>query len=268
MLLNNYRKFIKTLFISTILCFGFLFLFINNQRAHTADEEIQSPSLPFANQNVIINNSIPVGIPDSVVFNDIYKRKLWGIGSGLGSQKSTTVEYRELLQRIFDDERYNSFVDFGCGDFQIMELMKVPTHKSYIGIDAVADVIKKNQELFGSQHSNYQFHHIEDISVLKRGSELLKGDMIIAKDVLQHLPNRNIQYFIDQILPNFKYALITNDYTDDVIRRNSDIAKGQARPVDLTYPPFNLKNMEAVLHYTGTSFLYFKRVYLYTNPDL
>ena len=199
---------------------------------------------------------------DSFVFDNIYKKNLWGAGSGYGSVAKNTIKYRELLQKIFYDDRYNSFVDFGCGDFQIMKLMKVPSNKSYNGIDVVADVIEKNRKLYGSQHPNYQFHHVDDLSALKGGSELLKGDMLIVKDVLIHFPNKNIRYFIDNILPNFKYALITNDYSKNA---NQDIKKGRFRAVDLASPPFNLKNLEVVLEYTGGGN---KRVYFYTNPDL
>ena len=266
MLFKNKRKVKKVLFASALLCFGLFFLFMNKQQTLATYAVIDKSShLELElDTNSIIKNSVP----DSAVFNKIYKKHLWGIGSGVGSQESNTVQYRELLQKMFNDERFNSFVDFGCGDFQIMELVKVPSYKSYVGIDAVADIIKENKEFYGSQHPNYQFHHIEDMSALKRGSEMLKGDLIIVKDVLQHLPNQSIKYFIDNILPNFKYALITNDYSDDVTHRNSDIAKGLARPVDLTYPPFNLKNMELVLQYKTPSFIFLKRSYLYTNPNL
>lgn len=263
MLFNNKRKVKKLLIISAAVCFALFCLFTNKQQILASYAAIKSSNLKLA-KNSIINNSLS----DSSVFNRIYKKHLWGIGSGLGSHEANTVLYRELLQRIFDDERFNSFVDFGCGDFQIMELMKVPSYKSYVGIDVVADLIKENKEFYGRQHPNYLFYHIEDMSAMKPGSELFKADMIIIKDVLQHLPNQSIKYFIEKILPNFKYALITNDYSDDVILRNSDIAKGQARPVDLTYSPFNLENMELVLEYKMPSFIFLKRSYLNSNRNV
>lgn len=91
--------------------------------------------------------------------------------------------------------------------------------------------------------------------------------MLIIKDVLIHLPNADIHYFIDTILPNVKYALITNDYSNDE-DRNKDVSTGKFRPIDLTYPPFNLKNMELAMQYSyvlaGPTIL--KRVYIYENP--
>ena len=46
---------------------------------------------------------------DAAVFKEIYKKGIWGVGSGPGSYRRNTVEYRKLLQDIFDDDR---FVDF------------------------------------------------------------------------------------------------------------------------------------------------------------
>jgi hypothetical protein len=208
---------------------------------------------------------IPNKVPDSIIFDKIYKNNAWGEGSGPGSYASNTVQYRELLQKIFDDDRYQSFVDIGCGDFQIMKLMKLSAKKSYIGIDVVADVIEKNKKVYGIQNPNYQFHHIQDLRTLKRGHELLKGDMLIVKDILIHFSIANINYFIENVLSNFKYALITNDYSGDGLL-NSEIPVGSFRPVDLTQPPFSLKNMELVLQYNNDHKI--KRVYLYTNPSV
>ena len=202
-------------------------------------------------------------VPDFVVFARQYKKKEWDVGS---SSSVNTTEYRKLLQTIFDDDRYQSFVDFGCGDFQIMKLMRVPQHKSYTGVDVVADVIKKNKRLYGNNHRpNFLFYHVKDLEELDRNSGLLRGHMLIVKDVLIHFSNKNIQYFIDNVLSNFKYALITNDHSKNGAS-NADIVKGQSRPVDLAAAPFNLTNLKVALEYKIPGHL--KRVYLYTNPKI
>ena len=87
--------------------------------------------------------------------------------------------------------------------------------------------------------------------------------MIIIKDVLIHFPNKNIQYLINHILPNFKYALITNDFSST--NNNVEIQKGQFRTVDLAAPPFNVTNLQVILDYDSHNVK--KRVYLYTNPN-
>ena len=228
--------------------------------------------LPVVFFLLMVNNrydsvsSAPVQL-DTVVFSDIYKKNDWVSGSGPGSFDSNTVRYRKLLQKIFNDNRFQSFVDLGCGHFQIMKQIKVPANKTYAGIDVVPDVIKENQRLYGDR-PNYRFHLIDDLRDLKLVNNLLQGvDMLIVKDVLIHLPNADIHYFIENILPNVEYALITNDYSNDE-DRNVDVSTGKFRPIDLTYPPFNLKNMELAMQYSyvlaGPTIL--KRVYIYENP--
>ena len=39
------------------------------------------------------------------------------------------------------------------------------------------------------------------------------GDLIIIKDVMQHWPNKEVSYFLETVLPRFKYGLLTNDMT-------------------------------------------------------
>lgn len=103
---------------------------------------------------------------DTVVFSDIYKKNDWVSGSGPGSFDSNTVRYRRLLQKIFNDDRFESFVDMACGHFQIMKQIKVSINKTYIGIDVVPDVIKENQRLYGDR-PNYRFHLIDDLRDLE-----------------------------------------------------------------------------------------------------
>lgn len=206
-------------------------------------------------------------VPDTAIFSNIYKKDLWVVGSGPGSVDFATVEYRKLLQNVFNDTRFHSFVDLGCGDFQIMRLMTVPDGKKYRCIEVVPDVINENRRIYGNR-TNYEFTLIDDLRDLKLGSDILQDvDMLIIKDVLIHLPNSDIHYFIDNILPSFKYALITNNFCNDNTELNVDIKTGGFRPVDLTYPPFNLLNkLELVLRYAlGVTQ---KRVYFYTNPKL
>lgn len=69
-------------------------------------------------------------------------------------------------------------------------------------------------------------------------SELPNADLIICKDVLQHLPNEYIFKFL-KILPKYKYALITNDGFKHP-SFNRDINPGEWRSIDLRKSPFNL----------------------------
>jgi len=51
---------------------------------------------------------------------------------------------------------------------------------------------------------------------------------------MQHWPSPEIDYFIDNILPKFKYALLTNDYTN---AQYPNIEPGGYRPINLDKIP-------------------------------
>lgn len=77
---------------------------------------------------------------------------------------------------------------------------------------------------------------------------------------MQHWPTPEIDYFIDNILPNFRYALLTNDYTPATV--NYDINPGGYRPINLA----RIANQKQVLeiHYGGGNER--KVTILVTNP--
>ena len=69
--------------------------------------------------------------------------------------------------------------------------------------------------------------------------DLPKADLIILKDVLQHLSNNNIKRVMSK-LKLFKYALIINDFSD----RNHDCIDGEGHSLNLLASPFNLRAKE------------------------
>ncbi|WP_106874616.1 class I SAM-dependent methyltransferase [Candidatus Phycorickettsia trachydisci] len=198
---------------------------------------------------------------DKHIFSDIYKNDTWCGGSGSGSVPKNAMPYLELLQKFFNDKRFNTIVDLGCGDWQLMERIIIPRKKSYMGYDVVQEVIDANNKRFAKP--NVQFITINSLQEI----EHVRADLLIVKDVLAHWPNSRVQYFLTKILPNYKYALITHDVTDDFGKedmKNSDIKLGSHRPIDITLEPFNLKNTTVVLKYNSLG--YDKISFFYENP--
>jgi len=192
------------------------------------------------------------------IFTQIYDKDFWTNGSGPGSHKDHTVEYRKLLQEYFNNPNFSSYIDLGCGDWQIMSLIEIPKNKIYKGYDIVKSVIESNKTKYNKK--NITFYHNLDISAIDG------GDLVIIKDVMIHWPNEKVMECIKNVLPKFKYALITNDYLPDEVSLNSEIKPGQFRYIDVTKPPFNLKSTKMVLEYISHGKI--KKVYLYTNPKL
>lgn len=164
----------------------------------------------------------------NTLFDTIYQTNAWGYGSGPGSNTQVTKGYVEFLENFFKEKNIRSISDVGCGDWQFSKNINF-SNISYTGYDVASCVIEKNKKIY--EKENIQF-------ILYNGNfDKVKGaDLLICKDVLQHLPNEKILEFL-KILPRFKYALITNDIAEKV---NEDILASSYRALDITKEPFNL----------------------------
>ena len=122
----------------------------------------------------------------------------------------------------------------------------------YFGYDVVPQLVIKNQNKYGAP--NIQFFQGDAIH-----TDLPPADLLICKDVLQHLPHEDIIALVAQ-LHKFKYCLITND-----IGTNQSTSRGGYRGLDLTLPPFSLKGVK-ILTYPSEGQL--KQVLLITQGEM
>jgi SAM-dependent methyltransferase len=161
-------------------------------------------------------------------FGRIYVESQWGKGSGPGSSPSNTIEYRAFVSRFIEANAIRSVTDLGCGDWQFSYLVDW-SGLDYLGIDAVPAVVERNQKRFGQP--NIQF------KVSNSPKDLPGGDLLLSKEVLQHLPNALITAYLEEIRSKYRFALLTNA-TRPTAQVNVDIAVGDFRPIRLQDPPF------------------------------
>lgn len=173
-------------------------------------------------------------------FIEIYENNKWGHGSGPGSLPSQTKRYRHFLQKFLRQQQITSVTDMGCGDWQFSKLLDW-SKISYQGYDIVPSIIDQNRRLFSQP--NISFHLYSGNS-----DELPQADLLIVKDVLQHLPNETIFAMLPS-LSKYRYALITNCVNPKGTTINNDIEMGGFRYLDLRLPPFNL-SAKLVCSYT------------------
>jgi SAM-dependent methyltransferase len=178
----------------------------------------------------------------ATVFDRIYRDNVWLMGSGPGSTPEDTLPYRAFLQGFLAEHQIRSVVDLGCGDWQFSKMLDW-TGIEYIGVDVSAIALEKARIAAGGQHRFLNLNAVSDA--------LPKADLLITKDVLQHLSNQDVTAILGR-LPGFKYALLTNGFQPSQARRiNTNISFGEySRPVDLSAPPFNLPG-KVVFAYTG-----------------
>ena len=166
------------------------------------------------------------------VFDRIYRQGGWcGKGSGPGSAPEANKAYIALLNRLINQTPdIRSVLDIGCGDWQIMRHVDL-SRKRYLGVDVAASVVDVNVRDFGRE--NIRFRVLNPFS-----EDIPDADLIIMKDVAQHLPTACVQKILERIAARCRYALIANDFTEQNVAR--DIAIGGWRPVNVLAHPFNL----------------------------
>lgn len=172
------------------------------------------------------------------IFQEIYLSNKWGRGSGYGSTKSATKSYRKFLQVFMYNNNIKTITELGCGDFQLMRHVNL-TGITYTGYDLASIVVERNNQNFAN--SDLTFETIDTYSNIK------EAELLICKDVLQHLPLSETIAIINQCFNNFRYVLVTNcvgNAKDSMFNR--DINFGDFTNVRVLEPPFSLVGVEVL----------------------
>lgn len=197
-------------------------------------------------------------IEGSDVFQEIYRNSEWGRGSGPGSSPSNTIEYRAFLERFIRANAVKKVTDLGCGDWQFSHLIDWSAVE-YLGLDLVAEVVDANSKRFSAK--NIRFDEFRDID------DLPAGDLLIAKEVLQHLPNSMIIEYLVVIKTKYRFALLTNS-TEPRALANQDISIGGFRPLRLQDTPFNVPGAVIFTYFPLTNTYIFKNTVFLMLGDL
>jgi SAM-dependent methyltransferase len=170
----------------------------------------------------------PSGMSTKEAFTSIYQQDTWGGGSGQGSRPEFNGEYIATLHRFLQLNDIRSVVDFGCGDWQFSRLIHWGD-VAYTGIDIVDSVVATNHDHHASETIRFQIFDGLD--------SLPSADLLLVKDVLQHLPNRVVQDYLNHFKSHYRWLIITNDDLPHA-DLNQEITAGGWRPLRLDLPPF------------------------------
>jgi SAM-dependent methyltransferase len=171
-------------------------------------------------------------------FNRVYTEGIWGRDaagngtSGSGSTLEITREYRAYVEDFIKKHNVKSIVDAGCGDWRFSSAMDWG-EASYLGVDIASDVIAAVRKKHEKGKITFQVGDITE--------ELPAADLLISKDVLQHLSNSLVHKFIRNNLRKgkYKWVILTNDRGSE----NLDTQPGGYRTIDLAAPPFEVRGL-------------------------
>ena len=186
--------------------------------------------------------------PTKNAMEQIYEMNLWGKNgsafySGVGSHQPDLINpYIEaVLTFLKTFASPPNVCDLGCGDFNIGKEIVCFTHK-YVAVDIVEPLIKHISEEF--KQENLEFHCL-DIAI----DDLPSGDIVILRQVLQHLSNAEIHSILEKLY-DFKYLVLTEHLPEGEFEPNKDIISGQGirlkkrSGLNILAPPFNFKVKE------------------------
>jgi SAM-dependent methyltransferase len=185
-----------------------------------------------------------------MAFERAYSQGQWGRSrdgrgsSGEGSTLESTRLYRVFLQDFLAAQGIRSVVDAGCGDWEFSRAIDWKG-VDYLGLDIVAPVIETNRRRYGA--ANVRFAVADIVR-----DDLPPADLLLVKDVLQHLSHADIASFLKQ-LPRYRHVLIVNDVLPgSLTAQHADIATGGYRPIDLTQPPHSLRATKVLAYQVGS----------------
>jgi len=167
------------------------------------------------------------------VFTEIYKVNYWKSDesiSGVGSESNQTRSIIKDIDRLLSEMKITSLLDIPCGDFNWMkevDLSKI----DYVGADIVDELIYKNIRKY-KHRKNLKFKVLNLIS-----DTLPKTDILILRDCLVHLSNKDIYSAIKNIKSSGSKYLLSTTFIDHQL--NIDIVTGDWRPLNLQKHPFN-----------------------------
>ncbi|MGH9867789.1 MAG: class I SAM-dependent methyltransferase [Candidatus Polarisedimenticolia bacterium] len=185
------------------------------------------------------------------VFTRIYENHAWGGSpgdycSGSGSSERHADRYAEAVRGFIRERGIGAVVDLGCGDFVVGRRI-VANDVSYVGVDLVDSLVRRNRELYGTERVTFQRLDITT-------EDLPPGDLCLVRQVLQHLSNAEIAAVLARIA-RYRYVLVTEHYPAPSVRSvpNKDKPHGadtriyDDSAVCLDQPPFNLRGLSLFL---------------------
>jgi len=187
-------------------------------------------------------------------FSQVYDQNIWGgikgdYYSGSGTHNKNTCRYVERVTEFMRETSITTVAEIGCGDFTItQQVLKELPCIQYTGIDVVPGLIERNNRLFGTGYIQFQ-------TADATKDRLPDAQLVIIRQVLQHLNNEQVQSILQQIR-KYRFALITEHLPigpDVVVNLNKSVGPHIRMRINsgvfIEAPPFSINNSSVFLEY-------------------
>jgi len=187
-----------------------------------------------------------------------------GRTSGAGSEGEEGFYKAEYVNDLIHENAVTSVIDWGCGDGQVLDLLKVgAAHSPYVaytGIDVSPTILVRNRKLFR------EFVFATPDEALAPGRQWT-ADLALSMDVLFHLPDDDdyLTYLGRLFNSATRYVLIysTNHAGGRTARH---VLRREFTP-DITkhFPEWRLKRVETPLREGLASFFWYEKIALWLH---
>lgn len=193
----------------------------------------------------VVKQLTPPPMPSvSEVFTKIYETGGWGKkwDSGAGSDLSFASPYIGYVSRFIKDAKASAVLDAGTGDGRVLDsiIKQVKRKKTkFLATDCSEAIVAMGKKACpGAEWS------VLDLAK----DEIPKADIVLLKDVLNHLPNNLIESVLDRLVASGAKAIIAScDFRNAEVSK--DIQTGDHRALDLNHPLFSRFRFIRVLEY-------------------
>src|SRR5262245_21371509 len=130
-------------------------------------------------------------------FEALYRLRYWNIVgptesvSGPGSAIGATVTIREALASLMKELNVKSVFDAACGDFNWMKEVDLG-EATYEGVDIVPAIVETVRQKYGGPLRRFRVLDIVE-------GPIPRVDLILCRDVLIHLPDREALKVLENI---------------------------------------------------------------------
>lgn len=176
------------------------------------------------------------------LFTKYYRENSWNGKeslSGPGSDYEQTKYLIPELDFMLKELKIKSILDVPCGDFNWMKRVDL-YGISYTGGDIVEEMIHKNNKKYKNKNINFKVIDIVN-------DTLPQVDLIIVRDCLVHLSNKDIFSAINNIKSSESKYLLTTNFMWKTHKNNYDIRVGAWRRINLQRDPFNFPMPQDVI---------------------
>ena len=180
-------------------------------------------------------------------FTRVYRENVWG-GSGGGAGPEVSEPFARIASDLIRKHNVRRVIDIGCGSGWPATLIDL-NGAEYTGVDIVASVLGQAR----AQHPQWKFIEADALT-----DELPDADLVLLKEITQHLSDADIQTLIERLR---KYPMVLHCSVEQSLNTPRKTSDFNTRGVTLSLSPFCLPRVQLMGAWAHSHTYYFAELW-------